>query len=74
MPRLDDESRACERRQREEHAKRLCREDRLHSYAQRIPAPMVSAMAASSISAQVKRARFAFTGVSFSGRGTPLDR
>ena len=65
---LDDQGRACERRQGEEHSKGLSLEDVLHGQTpnqvgnpHRIPAPTVRAIAASSIKAQVKRARFAFT-------------
>jgi hypothetical protein len=63
---LDDEGRARERCQCEDHAEGLSLEDGLHSYYHRIPAPTAKAIDASSISAMVKRARIAFTIISLS--------
>ena len=64
MSRLDDQSRARECSERKKEAEGLSLEGELHGYSHRIPALRVSASAASSISAHVKRARFAFTGLS----------
>ena len=59
---LDDESAARERHECQDEAERLGLEDRLHHQrSQRIPAPVARAIVASSMTAQVKRARFAFT-------------
>jgi len=66
---LKNESRAREGHQRDEDSKVDGLEDGLHGYDHRIPAPTVRAIAPSSMTAQVKRARFAFTG-SPSQRGT----
>jgi hypothetical protein len=59
---LDDESAARERHECQDEAERLGLEDRLHHQrSQRIPAPVARAIVASSMTAHVKRARFAFT-------------
>jgi hypothetical protein len=59
---LDDQGRACERHQCQDDPDGLSLEDSLHGHqSHRIPAPTVRAIDARSISAQVKRARFAFT-------------
>ena len=63
---LDDQGRACERHQCQDDPDGLSLEDSLHGHqSHRIPAPTVRAIDARSISAQVKRARFAFTVVPF---------
>ena len=62
MTGLDDQSQACERHQSKDDPDGLSLEERLHGQkSHRIPAPTVRAIDARSISAQVKRARFAFT-------------
>jgi hypothetical protein len=58
---LDDQGRACERHQCQDDPKGLSLELRVQYQSHRIPAPTVRAIDARSISAQVKRARFAFT-------------
>jgi hypothetical protein len=73
---LDDQGRACERHQCQDDPDGLSLEDSLHGHqSHRIPAPTVRAIDARSISAQVKRARFAFTDIPLpTGFGSPLDR
>jgi hypothetical protein len=61
MSGLNDQSRACERRQCEADPEALRAQDSLHLYFQRMPAPSVKAMDAMITMVQVKRARFAFT-------------
>ena len=58
---LDDEGRAGEGRQHHDRAEGLSPKHALHGQPHRMPAPRVRAMAASIITAKVKRARFAFT-------------
>ena len=62
MAGLDHQSGACEHQECKDAPDGLGPEDGLHGYqSHRIPAPTVRAIDARSISAQVKRARFAFT-------------
>ena len=66
LPGLDDECRAGKRGKDHEDPKGLSLEEAGHpGQSQRIPAPMVRAIDARSITAQVKRPRFAFTFDSF---------
>jgi len=59
---LDDEGGTREDHQRHDEAGSLAPEQGSHDYShQRMPAPIDRAMIASSVNAQVKRARFAFT-------------
>jgi hypothetical protein len=61
VARLDDECGARERHQGDDDPEVRRLDDVLHGYDHRIPAPTVRAMALSAITAQVKRARIAFT-------------
>ena len=73
---LDHQSGACERHECKDDSDGLSLEDGLHGYqSHRIPAPTVRAIDARSMSAQVKRARFAFTiRFPFQRVGSLLDR
>ena len=61
MSGLNDQSRACERRQDEQDPGGLRSKESLHLYPHRMPAPSVRAIDAMIANARVKRARFAFT-------------
>ena len=65
MSRFEHDSRACQDREGSQDAERLKSHDVLHRQShqsQRMPAPSVRAMDATSARTQVKRARFDFTG------------
>ena len=69
LPCLDDVGRACEGQQGDDQSDRLPPDIDPHRQSQRIPAPMVRAMAARSVRAQVKRKSLAFTPNSFRSKG-----
>jgi len=69
LPCLDDVGRACEGQQGDDQSDRLPPDIDPHRQSQRIPAPMVRAIAARSVRAQVKRKSLAFTPNSFRSKG-----